>query len=100
MRTRGVSPVATAGRHRATQQEPDLVITHRKKATIVEFTVRYEGKRTFEEAAKEKKAKYKEIKRAVRNKLGCTESVVLPFVVGARGIIPTGTKSNLRQLSI
>lgn len=79
-------------------KKPDLVIKNGTELQIIDVTIRYENKDYLKLAAEEKLNKYKSTAELLKTKLGCTQSVVLPVVIGSRGTMPKETKMCLKKL--
>lgn len=80
--------------------KPDLIIKSENKAFIVDVTVRYEHRDYLQVANKEKKEKYAPCLENIRQQMMCSESEVLPVVIGSRGAMPRDTVENLKILGL
>lgn len=64
----------------------------------MDVTIRYEDKDYLKVAAQDKINKYENTAKIMKTRLDCTDSEVLPIVVGSRRILPKDTKMRLKKL--
>lgn len=80
-------------------KKPDIVVKNGNEIQVIDVTIRYEDKDYLKIAAEEKIEKYKTTAELIKERTNNnTKSVVLPIVIGSRGIIPRNTKACLTDL--
>ncbi|XP_074026465.1 uncharacterized protein [Leptinotarsa decemlineata] len=82
------------------RRKPDLVIKKRERVFIVDVAVCYEDGASLKAITEVKRTKYEEVKEAALGEMGGRSVEIIPFAVGARGIVPIFTVNALRKLGI
>jgi hypothetical protein len=80
--------------------KPDLVVKNEDRVLVVDVTVRYENKDYLSKAEREKVDKYQKCTEFLKKKFNVSEGLVLPVVLGSRGVITPKSEDNLKLMGV